>query len=132
MAKKSKARNPIGPCWSTLRGTTTSLKRWPGAFRSSRSRPRTERRLNKAAHGAKDPINVVAHFDPRGTRSRRYDFIPTSNKAGPHPPATEDGNLDHYEAMVYTPTVIEPFAKEIGIDPTDPAGRCRSLWRRAR
>ena len=91
-----------------------------------------ERRLSKVAHGAKHPINLVAHFDPRGARGRRYDFIPTSNKATPQPPAALDGNLDHYEASVYTPTVIEPFAKEIGIDPRGPSGRCRSLWRRAR
>lgn len=50
----------------------------------------------------KDRINVVAHFDPRSSRSRRYEFAPPSRINQPPPQASEDGNLHSYEAMIYT------------------------------
>lgn len=49
-----------------------------------------------------DRINVVAHFDPRGSRSRRYDFAPPSAINQPPPQAGQDGDLHRYEAMIYT------------------------------
>jgi hypothetical protein len=45
-----------------------------------------------------DRINVVAHFDPRGSRSRRYDFVPTEQEEK----ARADGNLERYAGMIYT------------------------------
>jgi Clostripain family len=49
-----------------------------------------------------DRINVVAHFDPRGSRSRRYDFSPPSAINEPPPQAGQDGDLHRYEGMIYT------------------------------
>ena len=52
-------------------------------------------------------VNVVAHFDPRGSRGRRYDFVPLADPSEPGPRADVDGNLDRYEAMVYTDAMVE-------------------------
>jgi Clostripain family len=49
-----------------------------------------------------DRINVVAHFDPRGSRSRRYDFVPRSVFNGIAPEPCRDGDLHLYEAMIHT------------------------------
>ena len=46
-------------------------------------------------------INVVAHFDPRGSRSRRYDMLPPSSINKPVPPAQLDGNLESFESVRY-------------------------------
>ncbi len=56
----------------------------------------------RRGRSAKDRINVVAHFDPRGSRSRRYDFVPRSDINDPPPPADKDGDLHLYESMIYT------------------------------
>ena len=56
----------------------------------------------------KDRVNVSAHFDPRGSRSRRYDFLPSGNvqEAGqvtkPGAESVEDGNLSTNESAIYT------------------------------
>jgi hypothetical protein len=59
--------------------------------------------LNPAGRPAVDRINVVAHFDPRGARGRRYDFVPPGAAGVPH---QEDGNLDRYETVVYTDAML--------------------------
>ncbi len=46
-----------------------------------------------------DRINVVAQFDPRGSRSRRYDFIPGEQA---QEQAQADGTLDDAAGMIYT------------------------------
>jgi cysteine peptidase C11 family protein len=84
--------------------------------------------LKKAAARLQDDaktkgrFNVVAHFDPRGSRSRRYDFVPSVRKlvaAGPETAkgtslvgkeaaaieadtANDDGNLEDYQAQIHT------------------------------
>jgi len=59
------------------------------------------------ADGLGDRINVVAHFDPRGSRGRRYDFAPPGPINQPPPPRNLDGHLDRYEAMIYTDAMVE-------------------------
>jgi Clostripain family len=56
---------------------------------------------------SKGRINVLAHFDPRGSRSRRYDFLPrgTTQETTPIKPgatSVPDGDLTTYESAVYT------------------------------
>jgi hypothetical protein len=51
-------------------------------------------------------INVVAHFDPRGSRSRRYDFLPSGRQQGPGQEAGAqpgaDGGLSGSESAILT------------------------------
>jgi len=56
----------------------------------------------------KDRINVSAHFDPRGSRSRRYDFLPSGKMqevtqvTKPGAQSVEDGDLSTFESAIYT------------------------------
>jgi hypothetical protein len=59
-------------------------------------------RGGEAPHPLEGRISVVAHFDPRGSRSRRYDFVPPSDIVSGDEDASADGNLQAYEAMIYT------------------------------
>jgi hypothetical protein len=49
-----------------------------------------------------DRIAVVAHFDPRGSRSRRYDFTPPVRPRGLSPSASRDGDLHCFERVIDT------------------------------
>ena len=54
-------------------------------------------------HLGEHNINIVAHFDPGGLRSRRYDIVEASGPKGTA--AIPDGTLD--EAVVYTQRFVE-------------------------
>lgn len=55
-------------------------------------------------------INVAAHFDPRRSRGRRYDFAPPTTSEEPPADAEADGDLDRYEGVVFTPGMIDAYA----------------------
>lgn len=57
------------------------------------------RRAGARTGDLSDRINVVAHFDPRGSRSRRYDFVPGEQVKEQ---ARADGTLEDAAGMIYT------------------------------
>jgi hypothetical protein len=63
-----------------------------------------EIKKTSAKRDIQDNVNVVAHFDPRGSKGRRYNFTETDvfePKTG-----TADGHLDVCEAAVYTDAFV--------------------------
>jgi hypothetical protein len=76
-----------------------------------------------AAKKAEEQINVVAHFDPRGSRGRRYDFHPPAkNNKGLPGGAQGDGDLEEFEAMVFTPAVVRACTRKFVHRLAGPAG----------
>ena len=68
---------------------------------------------------SKGRINVVAHFDPRGSRSRRYAFLPRvvatpefGQTKPPAPTSGTDGDLSTFESAIYTRRSRPPEQEE--------------------
>jgi Clostripain family len=76
-------------------------------------------------------INVVAHFDPRGSRSRRYDFLPSGRPQGPGQEAGAqlgaDGGLSESESAILTRRPEPPQPKRKAGKPQPEAGQVSLL-----